>query len=55
MEITINYYAYEMNIESNLPEDFVNFVTTTKKQNKHFKVIIILLVVIKFCFQFLFF
>ena len=42
-----------MNIKTNLLEDYVNFVDLTKKQNKYFKIIIILFVVI-LCFFILF-
>ena len=35
-----------MNINTNLLEEYVNFVDNTKKQNKYFKLIIILFVVI---------
>ena len=42
-----------MNIRTNLLEEYINFVDTTKEQNKNFKIIIILFVVI-FCL-FLFF
>ena len=41
-----------MNIETNLLEDYVNFVDLTKKQNKYFKKIIILFVVILSLFLF---
>ena len=34
-----------MNFETNLLEEYVNFVDNTKKQNKYFKIIIILFVV----------
>ena len=34
-----------MNIKTNLLEEYVNFVDSTKKQNKHFKIIIALFVV----------
>ena len=34
-----------MNIKTNLLEEYVNFVDNTKKQNKYFKTIIILFVV----------
>ena len=42
-----------MNIKTNLLENYVNLVDTTKKQNKHSKIFIILVVV--FIFLFLFF
>ena len=35
-----------MNIKTNLIEEYVNFVDSTKKQNKYFKKILILFVVI---------
>ena len=38
-----------MNIKTNLLEEYVNFVDNTKKQNKYFKIIIILNVIIIFC------
>ena len=41
-----------MNIKTNLLEDYVNFVDTTKKQNKYFKIFIILIVIIVFLFLF---
>ena len=41
-----------MNIKTNLSEDYVNFVDTTKKQNKYFKTIITLIVVILGLFLF---
>ena len=53
MQISIFYYTYKMNIKTNLPEEYVNFVDNKKKQNKYFEIIIILFVVI-FCL-FLFF
>ena len=31
-----------MNIKTNLLEDYVNFVDLTKKQNKYFKIVILL-------------
>ena len=41
-----------MNIKTNILEDYVNFVDTTKKQNKYFKVNVILIVVILCLFFF---
>ena len=41
-----------MNIKTNLLEDYVSFADVTKKQNKYFKIIIILFVVIKSLFSF---
>ena len=41
-----------MNIKTNLLEDYVNFVDTTTRQNKYFKIIIILFVVITSLFLF---
>ena len=35
-----------MNIKTNLIEEYVNFVDNTKKQNKNFKIFIILLAII---------
>ena len=34
-----------MNIQTNLLENYVNFVDLTRKQNKYFKIILILIVV----------
>ena len=39
-----------MNIKTNLLEEYVNFVDNTKKQNKYFKISIILFVIILFLF-----
>ena len=40
-----------MNIKTNLLEEYVNFVDNTKKQNKYFKIIMFLIVIIIFfCF-----
>ena len=41
-----------MNIKTNLLEEYVNFVDNTKKQNKYFKVSIILIVIIMVLFLF---
>ena len=41
-----------MNIKTNLLEEYVNFVDSTKKQNEYFKLIIILIVVILCLFLF---
>ena len=49
------YDTYEMNIKTNLIAEYVNFVDNTKKQNKYFKIIIFLNVIIKFLFLFLVF
>ena len=35
-----------MNIETNLLEEYVNFVDVTKKQNKYFKIFLFLIVII---------
>ena len=45
MKISVIYYTYKMNIKTNLPEEYVNFVDNTKKQNKYFKTIISLNVI----------
>ena len=37
-----------MNIKTNLLEEYVNFVDKTKKQNKYFKKIMFLMVIIMF-------
>ena len=42
-----------MNIKTNLLEEYVNFVDNTKKQNKCFKISIILFVIIMFLFLFI--
>ena len=52
MKISIIYYTYKMNIKTNLLEEYVNFVDNTKKQNKYFKISIILFVIIVFLFLF---
>ena len=39
-----------MNIKTKLLEEYVNFVDNTKKQNKYFKITLILFVVILFLF-----
>ena len=41
-----------MNIKTNLLEEYVNFVDNTKKQNKYFKMLIILFVIILCLFLF---
>ena len=41
-----------MNIKTTLPEDYVNFIDRTKKQNKYFKTNIILFAIIMFLFLF---
>ena len=41
-----------MNIETNLLEEYVNLVDNTKKQNKYFKIIFILFLVILCLFSF---
>ena len=33
MKISIIYYTYKMNIKTNLLEEYVNFVDSTKNQN----------------------
>ena len=44
-----------MNIKTILLEEYVNFVDNTKKQNKYFKIGIIYLLKLCFCFNLLFF
>ena len=39
-----------MNLKTNLLDEYVNFVDNTKKQNKYFKISIILFVIIMFLF-----
>ena len=45
-----------MDIKTNLLEDYVNFVDTTKKQNKYLKKILslIVIIIVLFLFYFLF-
>ena len=52
MKISIIYLTYKMNIKTNLLEEYVNFVDNTKKQNKYFKIFIILIVLNMFLFLF---
>ena len=52
MKLSTNYYTYKMNIKTKFLEEYVNFVDSTKKQNKYFKVIIILCVIILCLFLF---
>ena len=52
MKISIIYYTYKKNIKTILPEEYVNFVDITKKQNRFFKVFITLIVIFIFCFYF---
>ena len=35
-----------MNIKTNLLEEYVNFVDNTKKQNRYFKIIILIVVIL---------
>ena len=42
-----------MDIKTNILEDYVNFVDTTKKQNKYFKIILSLIVIVITLFVFL--
>ena len=46
MKICSIYYAYKMNIKTNLLEENVNFVDITKKRNKKLWISIIILVFI---------
>ena len=39
-----------MNIKTNLLEEYMNFVDNTKKQNKYFKTVIILIAIFMFLF-----
>ena len=41
-----------MNIKTNFFEEYVNFVDNTKKQNKYFKIIMFLVVMIMVSFLF---
>ena len=52
MKISIKYYAKKMNIKANLLEEYVNFVHITKKQNRYFRILIILFVIIMSLFLF---
>ena len=40
--------TFQMNNKTNLLKEYVNFVDNTKKQNKYFKIIIFVLVIIMF-------
>ena len=51
MSLTMLLYI-EMNIKTNLLEEYVNFVDITKKQNKYFKIVMFLNVIIMFLFLF---
>ena len=44
-----------MNNQTNLLEEYVNFVDNTKKQNKYFTISIILIAIIMFLFLFFYF
>ena len=46
MKISIIYYTYKMNIKTNLLEEYVNFVDSTKKQNNVLWICMFLLVFI---------
>ena len=46
MKISINYYTYKMNIQTNLLEEYVNFADNTKKQNKKLRIFTIILIFI---------
>ena len=52
MKLSIIYYRYKVNIKTNLLEEYVNFVDTTKKQNKYFKLNIFIIATIMFLFLF---
>ena len=52
MKIFIICFSYKINIETNLLEEYVNFVDNTKKQNKFFELVIILIVIILYLFLF---
>ena len=41
-----------MNIKTNLLEDYVNFVDTTKKQNNYFKMFLIIIAIVISSFSF---
>ena len=41
-----------MNIKTNLPEEYVNFVDNTKKQNKYFKIFLFLIAIFMFLILF---
>ena len=51
-DICDNYNAYKKNTKTNLLEEHVNFVDTTKKLNEYFKIFIIFLMVILGLFLF---
>ena len=48
MKISIIYYTYKTNIKTNLLKEYINFVDSTTKQNKYFKIPINLSVRIMF-------
>ena len=50
MNISIIYYTYKKSIKTNLLEENVNFVDNTEKQNKYFKKIMYLFVIVMFLF-----
>ena len=52
MKISFIYYTYKTNVKTKFLEEYVNFVDSTKKQNKYFKVIRILFVIILCLFLF---
>ena len=47
-------FVKKLNIKTNLLEEYVNFVDTTKKQNKYFKIVISLIVIVIGLFLFIF-
>ena len=46
MKIAIIYYTYKMNIKTNLLEEYISFVDSTKKQNNVLWICLFLLVII---------
>ena len=51
-ESILSYQSYKKNIKKNLLEAYVNFVDTTKKQNTHSKLNLVLFVLIVSLFFF---
>ena len=44
----------KLNIKTNLPEEYVNFVDSTTKQNTYYKIFLLAIIVSLFLFYFLF-
>ena len=46
MKISTIFYTNKMNIKTNLLEEYVNFVESTKKQSKYFKMIFLFAIIL---------